>query len=108
MEFGKACEVLSWNHSTSTPHRSETNVIAERAVRRVKQRALQQYCYNQDWMKRGGQTLWNAIAICEMTKTSWQMEKRHTKDDLENHSKGQLYFVGQWLNIIRLHRKITR
>ena len=35
MEFGKACEDLSWNHCTSTPHRSETNGIAERAVRRV-------------------------------------------------------------------------
>ena len=37
MEFGKACEDLSWNHCTSTPHRSETNVSAERAVRRVKE-----------------------------------------------------------------------
>ena len=37
MEFGKACEDLSWNHCTSTPHRSETNGIAERAVRRVKE-----------------------------------------------------------------------
>ena len=34
LEFGKSCEGLSWNHSTSTPHRSETNEIAERAVRR--------------------------------------------------------------------------
>ena len=32
-----ACEDLSWNHCTSTPHRSETNGIAERAVRRVKE-----------------------------------------------------------------------
>ena len=37
MEFGRACEVLSWNHHTSTPYRSETNCIAERAVRRVKE-----------------------------------------------------------------------
>ena len=37
MEFGKACEDLSWNHCTSTPHRSETNGIAERAVCRVKE-----------------------------------------------------------------------
>ena len=37
LEFGKACEDLSWNHCTSTPHRSETNGIAERAVRRGKE-----------------------------------------------------------------------
>ena len=37
LEFGKACEDLSWNHCTSIPHRSETNGIAERAVRRVKE-----------------------------------------------------------------------
>ena len=37
LEFGKACEDLSWNHCTSTPHRSETNGIAERAVRRVQE-----------------------------------------------------------------------
>ena len=36
LEFGKSCEKLSWNHCTSTPHRSETNGIAERAVRKVK------------------------------------------------------------------------
>ena len=35
-EIGKACEDLSWNHR-STPHRSETDAIAERAVRRVKE-----------------------------------------------------------------------
>ena len=37
LEFGRACEDLSWNHCTSAPHRSETNEIAERAVRRVKE-----------------------------------------------------------------------
>ena len=37
LEFGKSFEDLSWNHCTSTPHRSETNGIAERAVRRVKE-----------------------------------------------------------------------
>ena len=36
-EFGKVCEDLSRNHCASTPHRSETNGIAERAVRRVKE-----------------------------------------------------------------------
>ena len=37
VEFGKHGEDLSWNQRTSTPHRSETNDIAERAVRRVKE-----------------------------------------------------------------------
>ena len=37
LEFGKACEDLTWNHCTSTPHRSETTGIAEGAVRRVKE-----------------------------------------------------------------------
>ena len=37
LEFGKSCEDLSWNHCTSTPHSSETNGVAERAVRRVKE-----------------------------------------------------------------------
>ena len=37
LEFGKACEDLSWNHCMLTPYRSETNGIAERAVRRVKE-----------------------------------------------------------------------
>ena len=32
---------------------------------------LQQYCYNQDWKKSGGLIQWNAIAICEMSKSSW-------------------------------------
>ena len=36
-EFGESCEELSWNQCTSTLHRSETNGIAERAVRRVKE-----------------------------------------------------------------------
>ena len=40
MEFGKACEDLSWNHCTSTPHSSETDGIADRAVCRVKRRHL--------------------------------------------------------------------
>ena len=52
LEFGKACEDLSWNHCTSTPHRSETDGIAERAVRRVKEgtsAVLLQSGLNESW-----------------------------------------------------------
>ena len=51
-EFGKACEDLSWNHCTSTPHQSETNGIAERAMRRVKEgtsAVLLQSGLNENW-----------------------------------------------------------
>ena len=52
LEFGKACEDFSWNQRTSTPHRSETNGIAERAVRRVKEgtsAVLLQSGLNESW-----------------------------------------------------------
>ena len=35
LELGKACGEITWNHCTSTPHRSETHGIAERTVRSV-------------------------------------------------------------------------
>ena len=37
LEFGKSCEDVTRNHRTSTPHRSQTNGIAERAVRRARE-----------------------------------------------------------------------
>ena len=37
LEFGKSCDDFSWNHCTSIHHRSETNGIPERAVRRIKE-----------------------------------------------------------------------
>ena len=37
LEFGGHCGELSWNHRTTTLHRSETSGIAERAVRRAKE-----------------------------------------------------------------------
>ena len=52
LEFGKSCEDLSWNHCTSTPHRSETDGIADRAVRRVKEgtsSVLLQSGLNESW-----------------------------------------------------------
>ena len=52
LEFGKICEDFSWNHCTSTSHRSETSGIAERAVRRVKEgtsAVLLQSGLNESW-----------------------------------------------------------
>ena len=49
--LAKLVKIVSWNHCTSTSHRSETNGIAERAVRRVKEGSavLLQSGLNENW-----------------------------------------------------------
>ena len=60
LEFGQACEDLSWNLCTSTPHRSESNGIAERAVRRVKE-GTSAVLLQSGLNNIGGQILWNVF-----------------------------------------------
>ena len=50
------------------------------------------YC-SPDWMIRSGQIPWNAIAICEMSKISWQTEKLRMNEDLVNHLKDQPFHL---------------
>ena len=60
-------------------------------------------------MKNGGLTLWNAIAICELSKISWQMGEHLVRDDSDNHLlKDQPCRMVQWLNIIRSHQKTSQ
>ena len=56
-------------------------------------------------MKNGGQISWNAVAICEMSKTSWQTGKLHMKEDSENHSKDRSFHsVHWWRHQARIHQ----
>ena len=73
LKFGKACEDLSWNHRTSTPHRSETNGFAESAVRKVKE-GTYAVLLQSVWMKIGGQIPWNVKPMCETFKIFCLME----------------------------------
>ena len=78
LEFGKACEDLSWNHCTSTPHRSETNGTARRAVCRVKEgtsAVLLQSGLNEKWWADSME----CFTICETFKISCLTGKLHTK-----------------------------
>ena len=97
LEFGKACEDLSWNHCTSTPHRSETIGIAERAVRKVKEGTSAVLL--QSGLKIGGQILWNVIPIFEIFKIYYLMGRRPMKDVLGNHTKDQLFHSVHMLSI---------
>ena len=56
-------------------------------------------------MKSGGQILWNAIAICEISKTSWQTGKLRTNEDSGNHSKDQTFHSGHKWKIAQYPRE---
>ena len=91
-EFGKPFEELSWKHRTPTPHRSEANGIAERAVRRIEEGTSAVLLEILAWMKSEWLSPWSVTAICEMSKTSWQTGNALGKDDVENHSfKGPVF-----------------
>ena len=91
LDIGKACEGLTWNHCTSTPHRSETNGIAERAVRRIKEG-----------------TPWNVTPICETSQICYLMGRRPMKDVLGNHLKDLLFRVVHWLSVTLFLRRTSQ
>ena len=108
LEFGKACEDISWNHCTSTPHRSETNGIAERAVRRVKESTsavlLQSGLYESWWADsmEWFTYLRNIQDLLSGEKTL------HTRDVLGNHLKDRLFHLVHWLSITLLLRRTSQ
>ena len=97
LEFCKACEDLSWNHCTST-HRSETNGIAERAVRRVKEgtsAVLLQSGLNDSWWRDSMECY-----TCVRNVTDYYlMGTRLLKVLLGNHLKELFFYLVHWLSI---------
>ena len=93
LEFGKSCEDLSRNHGTSTPHRSETNGIAERPVRRIEEGT------SAVLLQPGLDSRWWADSMecyCCLRKYSrppGRLEKHRVKDDSENHSKTRSFLI---------------
>ena len=97
LEFGKSCEELSWKHCTSTPHRSETSGVAERAVRRVKEGTSAVLLI-----------LWNVTPMCETSQIYYLMGRRPMKDVLGNHLKDRLFHLVHWLSIVLLLRRTSQ
>ena len=85
LEFGKACEELSWNHCKSTPHRSETNGIAERAVRRIKEGTFASGVASRLGRKMVGGFHGMFLLSAERTRLLFGMGRHHLKGDVENH-----------------------
>ena len=90
---------LSWNHCTSTPRRSETNGIAERAVRRVKEgtsAVLLQSGVNESWW---ADALESYTYLRNVTDLLSDGKRRPMKDVLGNHLKDRLFHLVHWLSI---------
>ena len=107
LEFGKACEDLSWNHCTSTPHRSETNGIAERAVRRVKEgtsAVLLQSGLGENWWADSMECFTYLRNIRDLLSDG----KHHTRDVLENHLKDRSFRLVHWLSFTLFLRKTSQ
>ena len=105
LEFGFACVELSWNHCT--PNASETNGIAERAARRVKEvRPL--YCGNQAWMKNGGLILYGMLPLlAKSSRPFGRWENTEKKAIWENHLNDQWFRLDLWCKIILFLRKTS-
>ena len=100
LEFGKSCEDLSWNHRTSTPRRSETNEIAERAVRRVKEgtsAVLLQSGLDENWWA-------DSMECCCCLRNVQDL----LADGKAPYEKDRSFRSEQWWNIFRFLRKTSQ
>ena len=107
LEFGKACEDLSWTHCMSTPHRSETNGIAERAVRRVKEGTsaeLLQSGLDEKWWADSMECYTYLRNIQDLLSDGKTMRETF----LENHLKDQSFRLVHWLSITLFLRKTSQ
>ena len=107
LELGKACEDLSWHRCTSTPHRSETNGIAERAVLRAKEgtsAVLLQSGLDENWWADSMECytyLRNIQNLLSDVKTPY--ERRFGKP-----FKDQSFRLVHWLSITLFLRKTSQ
>ena len=95
LEFGKSCEEFSWNHCTSTPHRSETNGVAERAVLRVKRRDICGTVAIRSGQRMVGGFHGMLLLSAKTFKISCLMGRHHVKGGSECFSTDQWYL---WSN----------
>ena len=106
LEFGKACEDLSWNHCTSTLTIQKRMGLLREQYAELKKGHLLYFC-KQVWMKIGGRIPWDATAIRETYKIACLMGKQRSKVDLENHLKDRSFHLVHWLKIILYPQKTS-
>ena len=107
LEFFKACEDVSWNHCTSTPHRSETIGIAERAERRVKEgtsAVLLQSGLNESGWADSMECYTYLRNVTDLLSDG----KTRMRGVFENRLKDQSFRLVHWLSITLLLRRTSQ
>ena len=74
LEFGKACEDLSWNHHTD---QKQMGLPKEQCAEWKKGHL--RYCCNQVWTTIGGRIPWSAAAFCETSQIYCLMGRHYMK-----------------------------
>ena len=75
-DFGKVCEDLSWNHCTSTPHRSETDRIAGSVGRRINSKTGQIMRLNKSCQ---------VISVCKRSKNHNHNNMHQSQSPVHSH-----------------------
>ena len=85
---------IIWVSSMESPNFNTSSIRDKWHRWESRSTSNRRYCSSIVTIRIGWKMVWfygmrNAIAICEMSKTSWQMGNLRMKDDLENHLKAQ-------------------
>ena len=107
MNLAKLVKISPRNHCTSTPHRSETNGIAERAVRRVKEgtsAVLLQSGLDENWWADSMECFTYLRNVQDLLPDG----RPHTRDVLGNHLKDRSFRLVHWLSITIFLRKTSQ
>ena len=73
MDFTRAGQDLKWTRDTRTPHRSETNGMAERAVQRVRERTAT------GMVLSGLPCDGTLLLLAERERPKWPMARQHAR-----------------------------
>ena len=87
----------------SSPHCSETRNC--RTSCKSSKESHQPYCCNLDWVKSGGEILWNATTICRMSKTSWQTGNLRYERRSGELFKGTIMLFDAWIRYLQKLRE---
>ena len=77
---------LQWSHDASTPHRAETNGVAERVVRRVQEGIAIEHVQKRT-------VRWNAVVTRATCTTLWPMSRQHSTRDLARHLRDHQFLL---------------